>query len=47
MTVDALKGSYISYVEEEEFLRNPKKYINNAYDKSENDALGYELTRMR
>lgn len=46
-TVDALWGSYISYVEEETFLANPTKYINNAYDKSENDASGYDLTKTR
>jgi hypothetical protein len=46
-TVDALTGSYISYVEEETFLSNPHKYIDNAYDKSENDATGYDLTKTR
>lgn len=46
-TVDALTGSYIAFVEEGDFLRNPQKYINNAYDKSENDAEGYELTKQR
>lgn len=44
---DALTGSYIAYVEEDEFLNNPNKYIDNAYDKSENDAIGYNLTRTR
>ena len=46
-TVDALTGSYIAYVEEETFLQNPTKYIDNAYDKSENDASGYDLVKMR
>lgn len=46
-TVNALTGSYISYVEEETFLSNPQKYIDNAYDKSENDAAGYDLTKSR
>lgn len=46
-TVDALTGSYIAYVEEETFLNNPNKYIDNAYDKSENDASGYDLTKTR
>ena len=46
-TVDALSGSYISYVEEETFLADPSKYIDNAYDKSENDADGYDLTKTR
>lgn len=46
-TVDALTGSYIAYVEEEAFLSDPQKYIDNAYDKSENDATGYDLTKTR
>jgi len=41
---DWLNGSYIAFVEEDEFLRNPQRYIDNAYDKSENDADGYDLT---
>lgn len=40
---DWLNGSYITFVEEDEFLRNPKKYIDNAYEKSENDAEGYKV----
>lgn len=32
-TVDVLTGSYISIVTEDEFLANPTKYINNAYEK--------------
>ncbi|MBR4553886.1 MAG: TIR domain-containing protein [Bacteroidaceae bacterium] len=46
-TVDALTGSYIAFVEEEDFLNNPQKYINNAYNKSENDAEGYKLEKQR
>lgn len=46
-TVNALTGSYIAYVEEEDFLSNTIKYINNAYDKSENNAAGYDLTKIR
>ncbi|GAB6172683.1 hypothetical protein JCM15765_21610 [Paradesulfitobacterium aromaticivorans] len=46
-TVDALTGSYIAYVEEETFLANPQKYIDNAYDKSENNASGYDITKSR
>lgn len=42
--VDALTGSYISFVEEETFLSNIDKYIDNAYDKSENDAAGYKIS---
>lgn len=46
-TVNALTGSYIAYVEDETFLSDPQKYIDNAYDKSENDAAGYDLTKTR
>jgi len=46
-TVDALLGSYIAYIEEQTFLADPQKYIDNAYDKSENDAAGYEITKVR
>ena len=46
-TVNALTGSYIAYVEEETFLSDHQKYIDNAYDKSENDAAGYDLTKTR
>ena len=42
-TYDSLDGSYISFVEEDEFISNPTKYIENAYKKSENDASGYEI----
>lgn len=40
-SIDPLLGSYISYVEEDEFLRNIDKYINNAFDKAQNDGQGY------
>lgn len=46
-TYDYMNGSYITFVEEEEFLSNPSKYIDNAYDKSENDASGYDLQKTR
>ena len=46
-TYDRLTGSYISFVDEDEFLSNPKKYIDNAYDKSENDGEGYEIHPSR
>lgn len=46
-TVDALTGSYIALVEEEDFLASPSIYIDNAYDKSENDASGYDLRDYR
>lgn len=45
-TVDALTGSYISFVEEETFLADPQKYIENAFGKSE-DVDGYVLTKQR
>ena len=45
--VDPLSGSYITYVEEDEFLNNIDKYINNAYDKSENDGKGYKIIPTR
>lgn len=46
-TVNSLMGSYIALVEEEDFLSNPNKYIDNAFDKSENDADGYDLCKSR
>lgn len=45
--VDALSGSYIAFVEEDEFINNTTKYIENAYNKSENDAFGYGITPTR
>lgn len=46
-TYDWLNGSYITFVEEDDFLADPQTYINNAYDKSENDASGYNLVKQR
>lgn len=43
--VDFLSGSYISIIEEEEFLKNPDKYIENAYAKSQN-ANAYDITKQ-
>lgn len=40
-TIDSLNGSYIAYVEEDEFIYNMDKYIENAYQKSQNDCRGY------
>lgn len=40
---DWLNGSYITFVEEDEFLSNPTKYIDNAYEKSENNGKGYTI----
>lgn len=45
--VDWLNGSYIAFVEEDDFLANPQKYIDNAYDKSENDASEYVIKPNR
>jgi hypothetical protein len=45
-TVDALTGSYISFVEEVTFLKNPQKYIDNAFDKSE-EIDGYQISKKR
>ena len=42
-SVDALTGSYIAYVEEDEFLEHMDKYIDNAFEKSQNDCLGYDI----
>jgi len=44
--VNSLTGSYISLINEEDFLKNPDKYIDNAYDKSKNTS-NYNLTRKR
>ena len=46
-TYDFLNGSYITFVEEDDFLEHPQFYIDNAYEKSENDASGYELVKER
>lgn len=45
--VGTLTGSYISYVEEDDFLADIDKYIDNAFDKSENDASGYDINPTR
>lgn len=45
-TVNALTGSFFSYVNEEDFLSNPDKYIENAFDKSENSDK-YDLTKQK
>ncbi len=46
-TYDWLDGSYIAFIEEETFLSSPSTYIDNAYNKSENDAAGYDLVKQR
>jgi hypothetical protein len=45
-SIDALTGSYISYVEEGTFLSDPQKYIENAFEKSE-DVDGYDLVKQK
>lgn len=46
-SIDRLTGSYISFVDEETFLADIDTYINNAFDKSENDASGYDIIPTR
>lgn len=40
-SIDPMIGSFISYVEEDEFIENMDKYIENAFQKSQNDCKGY------
>ncbi len=44
---DALKGSYIAFIDEETFLLEPTKYIENAFEKSKNDAEGFIIKKER
>jgi len=46
-SVNALTGSYISYVEEDDFLNSPQEYIDSAYNKSEQSDDGYDLRREK
>lgn len=43
-TVSQLEGSYISLIDEDDFLNDPSKYIKNAYDKSQN-LSNYVITK--
>lgn len=45
-TFDRLTGSYISIIEEEEFLEDPQTFIDNAFEKSENTS-NYILCKQR
>lgn len=45
-TVDALSGSYIALIDEDDFLSNPSKYIENAYEKSQK-LWNYDLCKTR
>lgn len=44
--VNSLTGSYISLVNEDDFLKNPNKYIDNAYDKSKHTS-NYKISRTK
>ncbi|MDL2322857.1 TIR domain-containing protein [Bacteroidales bacterium OttesenSCG-928-A17] len=45
-TYDFMNGSYITLVDENDFLANPSYYIENAFDKSENTSK-FDLTKQR
>lgn len=45
-TFDQLNGSYISLIEEDRFLKNPKHFIENAYNKSKS-IENYKLSKQR
>jgi len=45
-TYDQLNGSYISLIKEHEFLNDPQKYIENAYDKCQS-IENYEICKQR
>ena len=45
-TVDSLSGSYISLINEEDFLDNPQSYIENAYNKSKK-LSNYNIVKQR
>ncbi|WP_371377418.1 TIR domain-containing protein [Sporomusa aerivorans] len=45
-TIDALTGSYIALVTEEDFISNPRKYIDNAYEKCQ-DIDGYIISKTK
>ena len=45
-TYDALTGSYIALVTQDEFLADPDKYIENAHDKCQS-VNKYEITKSR
>ncbi len=45
-TYDQLEGSYLSLIKEEDFLENPQKYIENAYDKCQS-IDNYEISKER
>lgn len=44
-TVDVLEGSYISLIEQDAFLADPSRYIENAYQKSQ-QVDRYNITKI-
>lgn len=45
-TVDKLTGSYISLIDQEDFLKDPNKYIENAYDKA-SEIDSYKICKRK
>lgn len=45
-TFDQLHGSYIALIEEDVFLKDPDRYIENAYTKS-TDIINYDITKQK
>ena len=45
-TINNLTGSYISLVNEEDFLKDPQKYIEKAYEKCQN-IDNYDITKQK
>lgn len=46
-TYDSMYGSYISFVDEDEFLNNIDYYLDNAYEKSKKKISDYNLVREK
>jgi hypothetical protein len=46
MSYNQLDGSYVSIVDESDFIADPDKYIENAFNKSE-QADDFEITKQR
>ena len=45
-TIDKLNGSYISLIEQDDFLADPDKYIENAYEKA-SEIDSYKISKKR
>lgn len=45
-TFDKLRGSYIALIEEEDFLNDPHRFIENAYSKS-TEIVNYNITKQK